>query len=179
MADFSTALAWTLEFEDPRHEYAKVPDDPPGAFAIAGVNSAAWPSEFEIIEQTPQAERAGPVAAFYQDEFWSQWLAQITSDEVTKRVFDAGVNMGKTVAAKLFQTAINEALTDPIRTPPVPLTGVDGVLGPQTVAAANQCVPAVLVQWFESVRCDHYEDIAAQDPTKGKYLAGWLTRAQA
>jgi hypothetical protein len=71
MADFATALAWTLEFEDPRHEYAKVPDDPPGVFAIAGVNSAAWPSEFEIIEQTPQAERAGPVAAFYQDEFWS------------------------------------------------------------------------------------------------------------
>jgi type VI secretion system secreted protein VgrG len=179
MASFQSALAWTLNFEDPRHEYAKVPDDPPGAFAIAGVNSAAWPKDFATINALGPDYRPAAVAQFYDEEFWNQWLAQIVSDEVAKRVFDAGVNMGKTTAARLFQEAVNEALTDPPRDPEATPLAVDGQLGPASVAAANACNPTVLVQWFESLRSDHYEEIAAANPSMEKYLAGWLARAQA
>ena len=171
MASFSTALAWTLDnWEDPSHEYKKAPDAPPGAFAIAGVNSAAWPEDFFAISTFPQNERAAPVAAFYSKHFWTNWLSQVASDEVAKRVFDAGVNMGSGTAAKLIQAAVNACGGS---------VAVDGQLGPGSLAAVNGCDPVALVTAFKKQRSDHYRRIVALNPANEKYLAGWLERAQA
>jgi lysozyme family protein len=172
VADFQTAITWTLtNWEDPKGTYEKGPDAPPGAFAIAGVNSAAWPNDFAAIDASELPQRATLVENFYLNHFWNQWLNEINSDEVAKRVFDAGVNMGSGTAVKLFQAAINASSQANIT--------VDGGLGPNTIAAANGCDEEALVEQFKAVRSQHYNNIVANNPADEKYLNGWLSRAQA
>ena len=171
MASFNVALAWTLDnWEDPSHEYKKDPDAPLGAFAIAGINSVAWPEDFAAINATPQADRAVPVAAFYSKHFWTSWLAALTSDEVAKRVFDAGVNMGSGTAAKMIQAAVNACGGS---------LAVDGQLGPASLVVVNGCDPVAVVDAFKQQRANHYRKIVTLNPSNQKYLAGWLERAQA
>jgi hypothetical protein len=179
MANFATALAWTLDnWEDPTHEYKITPDAPPGAFAIAGVNSVENPVAYNLIAAAEQDERAPLVANFYQNVFWNQWLEQLTSDDLAKRVFDAAVNMGSGTAVKLLQDAVNTII--------LPLDGAksfvvdDGQWGPQTLHGVRLCCDpsdSPLVRAFQNARADHYRAIVAAQPQDAKYLTGWLTRA--
>ena len=60
MADFLISYEWMLNNEDAAHSYAVVPDAPPGAHAISGINSSAFPSQFETIAALPQNQRGPP-----------------------------------------------------------------------------------------------------------------------
>jgi lysozyme family protein len=172
MSSFDIAFAWTMNFEDPKHEYATVPDEPPGAFAIAGVNSAAWPKDFATINALGQDYRPAAVAQFYREEFWNQWLEQIESDEVAKRVFDAGVNMGSGTATTILQKAI-------LQCDPDAAFDIDGVFGPHTLMRVNIEPPEKLATAFCAQRVQHYQAIVAANPALQEYLAGWLARATA
>jgi lysozyme family protein len=160
-----------LSNEDPAHAYAVVPDAPPGAHAISGINSAAFPSQFEAIEALQQNQRGPAVQNFYQTQFWNKWFAQLVSDEVAKRVFDASVNMGPGTAVNLLQQAVNDSS-------PATVLNEDGQWGPKTVGAANACDPVALVTAFKGARAFHYECIVKANPADEKYLAGWLARAE-
>jgi lysozyme family protein len=174
MADFNTAFQWAMQFEDPRMACEQVPDAAPAGapepcYAISGINSGAWPSQFATIAALAQAQRAPAVSAFYQAAFWNNWLAQLVSDDVAKRVFDFGVNAGAGTSVKTLQQAVNTlggSLT------------VDGGWGPMTLAAANAANQAALVQAFIAARVAHYQAIAAANSADQVYLKGWLARAQ-
>ena len=161
MASFDVALNWTLDFEDPRREYAIVPDAPAGAHAIAGVNSVEQPEAYAIIAALPQAQRALSVETFYRHQFWNPWLAQLTSDDLAKRVFDAAVNMGGGTAVKLLKQSL--------------ALHADGLWTPLTIWEANAEPNAV--EGFKQARAAHYRTIVAAQPQDAKYLAGWLARA--
>ena len=161
MASFDVCLDWLLDNEDSQRTYQSNPD--PGGFAIAGVNSAVFPEDYADIAALPSVARPVAVAAFYRREFWNQWYAQLTSDEVAKRVFDAAVNMGPGTACKLVQEAAGA----------VP----DEAWGPDTVAAINKCNPANLVTAFQQDRISHYQRIVAANPADAKYLPAWTARA--
>lgn len=110
--------------------------------------------------------------SFYHDIFWNQWLDQVTSDEVAKRVFDAAVNMGQGTAVKILQAAVNwtgDASTDALQ--------ADGVWGPNTLAEVNKCDPDQLVQKFKDLRVSHYQRIVDANPSDQQYLAQWTERA--
>jgi lysozyme family protein len=172
MADFLTAYNWMMDNEDAPRAYKTVPDAPPGAFAISGINSVAFPARFAAINALPQASRGGAVQSFYHDIFWNQWLDQVTSDEVAKRVFDAAVNMGQGTAVKILQAAVNwtgDASTDALQ--------ADGVWGPNTLAEVNKCDPDQLVQKFKDLRVSHYQRIVDANPSDQQYLAQWTERA--
>jgi lysozyme family protein len=170
LSDFQIALVWTLDFEDPRRLYATVKDV--GGYAISGINSAAFPQDFAAINAMTHADRIPAVAAFYQKNFWNQWLAQLESDEIAKRVFDASVNMGAVTAVKLLQGAINASLDDP----PI---AEDGAWGPITVKEANYRTAATLVGDFQRFRASHYQAIVAANPSDAIYLPAWIARATA
>lgn len=163
MADFATAYAWMMDNEDEAREYANVPDAPPGARAISGINSEAFPVQFAAIAAIAQANRGPAVQNFYESQFWNSWFAQLTSDDLAKRVFDESVNAGEGTAVKLMQMAISPSLT------------ADGCWGPKTVAAANS---GDYVTLFISLREQHYRNIAAANPADEKYLDEWLARAK-
>jgi lysozyme family protein len=162
MANFATALAWTLEFEDPTHEYKIEPDAPPGAFAIAGVNSVENAVAYHLIAASEQNERAPLVANFYHNAFWGWFHENMKSDETRKRFFDAGVNVGSITANKILQKAAGCAQ--------------DGVLGAVTLNAVNRAGDT-LVLAFQNARADHYKRIVSANPQDAKYLYGWLKRA--
>ena len=168
MASFEIAYEWMMNSEDARRAYARVSDSPPGAFAISGINSAAFPSDFAAIEAIPQSQRGPSIKRFYQLHFWNNWFSQLLSDDLAKRVFDAAVNMGAGTAIRLLQTAANAlggALT------------ADGGWGTLTLTAANSANPAALIAAFIEAREDHYREIVRNNPADEKYLEEWLARA--
>lgn len=169
MADFETAFNWTMDNEDSGREYKTVPDAPPGAHAISGINSAAFPSDFARIDALPIDQRPAAVESFYRLRFWSPWLAQIQSNELAKRVFDAEFNMGEGTGVKLLQTAVES-------TAGVSLV-VDGLWGPATLHGANACDPEAITEAFKAVRKQYYRDIVLKNPASAKYLNNWLARA--
>ena len=171
MADFLISYEWMLNNEDTAHSYAVVPDAPPGAHAISGINSSSFPSQFEAIQAIPQNQRGPAVQNFYQTQFWNQWFQQLTSDEVAKRVYDASVNMGGGTAVYLLQQAVNDSS-------PATVLNEDGLWGPKTVGASNACDPVALVAALKSARVFHYECIVKANPSDQEYLADWVARAE-
>jgi hypothetical protein len=174
MADFSVAFEWAMQFEDPRMACEQIPDAAPAGvpgpcYAISGINSGAWPAQFASIVALPPGQRSAAVQSFYQAMFWNNWLAQLTSDDVAKRVFDFGVNAGLGTSVKTLQQAVN-ALGGTL--------DVDGGWGPKTLAATNAADATALVQAFIRARAAHYQAIVAANPADGVYLKGWLTRAE-
>jgi lysozyme family protein len=169
---FEDAYNFMMDNEDYPRQYKTVPDAPPGAFAISGINSASYPAQFNAINAIPQAQRGPAIEQFYKTIFWNHWLEQLISVELAKRVFDTSVNMGPHMAVKLLQTAINSVVPSAVT--------VDGTWGPNTLAHAN-AIPATgpinVVDAFRSVREQHYKDIVAKNPDDQKYLKGWLARA--
>jgi hypothetical protein len=165
MANYQTAFEWLMESEDPQHLCAVVPDAPPGAHAISGINSAAFPYDFERISAILPEWRLPAVSDFYEAHFWNQWFAQFDSDELAKRVFDASVNMGAGTAVKLLQSVL------------WPSEVHDGLWGPLTVQAANDGNPTATVEGFKAARREHYLDIVKANLEDAKYLNTWLARA--
>lgn len=169
MASFEVAFEWTMDFEDPERKYAIVPDDPPGAHALSGINSAAFPQDFANISVLDLLQRPAAVQAFYKLRFWSPWIEQLTSDEPAKRIYDAEFNMGEGTGVKLLQMAVENVSGVTL--------GVDGLWGPATLHGANTCNPDMLAAAFRAVRIQHYRDIVVRNPAKAKFLANWLARA--
>ncbi len=171
MADFITCFRWAMAVEDPQMEFKTVPDAPPGSFSISGINSHAYPAQFAAINAIPQEQRGPAVQSFYQTEFWNQWYAQLSTNDIAKRVFDEAVNAGPGTAVKILQEAINSLGI-------MPSIAVDGGWGPNTVAAANACDLTELLKAFIKFRCARYSNIAEDNPSDAKYLDGWLERAE-
>lgn len=155
MADWDVCYNWVLDNEDAARAYAIVPDAPPGAHAISGINSAAYPLQFAKISALPPDQRGVEVENFYQAAFWNKWYAQLASDELAKRVFDVAVNMGPGTAVKLLQNAAGCA--------------ADGCWGPATLAAVN-AMGDFLVVPFKTARLAHYQAIVKRNPALAHYL---------
>ena len=178
MADWDTAYNWMMNFEDAARACAPVSDACPvgvagPCFAISGINSGAWPEEFEAIHALPQDQREPFVQQFYENHFWNKWYAQLVSDELCKRVFDFAVNGGSGASVRCLQQALNHLAGD---------VGAqlvdDGDWGPITVDAANSADPGELVEAFQAERVAYYQAIAATHPGMAVYLGNWLARAQ-
>lgn len=165
MGNFEIDYAFMMRNEDQAQAHAIVADAPPGAHAISGINSAAFPADFAKIAAIPQAQRGVAVEQFYFSHFWDKWFAGITSDDVAERIFDTTVNIGMGRAVKIAQSAVN-SLGENIN--------VDGAWGPATLNAINSCDPQALVQAFDNARVAHYEENDGNSP----YLAQLLARAR-
>jgi lysozyme family protein len=102
----------------------------------------------------------------YEIDFWAKLhLDQINDQAVANKVFDLAVNMGVGTAARFLQAAAG-----------VPQ---DGVIGPQTIAAANAMDPVALLGSIKAWAANRYRDIAAANPLLAGNLTGWLSRLQA
>ena len=173
MAHWNTAYNWMMDNEDTARACAQVPDAPPGAFAISGINSAAWPEEFAAVAALPQNQREPLVQQFYENHFWNMWYAQLVSDDLCKRVFDFAVNAGSAASVRCLQQAPN-ALAGSGAAQIVD----DSDWGPMTLDAANSADPAALVEAFQVERAAYYQAIVAAKPHLSIYLAAWIARAR-
>jgi lysozyme family protein len=164
---FEEAFNFMMDNEDYARQYKTVSDAPIGAHAISGINSAAYPKQFALINAIPQIQRGEAVKNFYRTEFWNSWMDKINSIDLVKRVFDAAVNMGPNMAVILLQKAINSVNPNTV--------AIDGAWGQKTVENANK---DNFVDEFKAVRIQHYKDIVAKKPSNKQYLSAWIARAQ-
>jgi len=94
----------------------------------------------------------------YRARYWTPIQGDDLPAAIAFQVFDAAVNHGTGQAAKWLQAAAG--------------TTQDGVIGPQTLAAARQMEPAILGLLFNSARMFFYTNLSTW-PTFGK---GWTRR---
>ena len=98
--------------------------------------------------------------------YWNRYWVSEHCDQLPGRVgallFDCSVNPGPGVAPKFLQRALGVT--------------ADGVIGPQTLASANQQDPIALCTSMTNQRTAYYEAVVDAHPEDQEYLAGWLRR---
>jgi len=152
VADFEQAIRITLQWEG---GYSNDLDDPGGATNF-GITQADMPDTDIRSLTEPQAVQ------YYYEHYWKPLYSQIQSQLVANKIFDMGVNLGIGTAVKLLQEALG-----------VP---VDGQFGPNTLAVTNEQGEALLPA-YKAKLVEHYQNLVVRNPNLGKFLDGWLRRA--
>src|SRR5690606_5548293 len=112
--------------------------------------------------------REDAIAIYYRDFYVKYGYDRLRDEAVATKVFDMAVNMGPAAAHRLLQEALVFLGYD---------IAVDGIIGPQTIGAANKADPKRVLQVLKWLAAHHYYRIAAQRPQSRAFLVGWLTRA--
>lgn len=151
MSYFDRAIKYVL-----KHEGGLVHDSAdPGGLTNRGITKRDYP-HLDIAHLTEDQ-----TVEIYRKDYWRPIYDDMTSEDAACKIFDMAVNMGHRQAHKLLQRAVG--VED------------DGVFGPVTLAAANACSDLV------SELCNHqaafYHSLVAKRPAMGKFLKGWLKRA--
>lgn len=142
--------------------YVNDPRDPGGETKY-GISKRQYP-ELDIANLT----REDAIAIYYRD-WWRRYRYDRLQDEsVATKVFDLAVNMGPATLHRLLQEALVFLGYD---------IAVDGIIGPQTIEAANKADPERLLQVLRWLAAHHYYRIAAQRTQSQAFLMGWLRRA--
>lgn len=128
--------------------YVNDPKDPGGETKF-GISKRSYPTE-DIPNLTLQ--RAQEI---YKRDYWDKLHCEELSTPLDIFVFDAGVNQGATVAAKLLQKVCGVVQ--------------DGIIGVGTIVASNKSEAAEL---FMADRAIRY----TQTNNADVYLRGWLKR---
>ena len=159
-----------------------------------GLRSPVPPTGYPALNKALAADNTltAQVKAFYKADFWDGLrLDEVRSQAVAEQLADHGVNAGPARAGRLLQFALRQlgyaALAE------------DGVLGPATLRAANECPPRLLYNELVALRQAFYRYRAAvatppaSSPVRGllerlrvrpdasqrPFLAAWLGRVAA
>ncbi len=143
---FDRAVALVLAHEG---GYVNDPRDPGGETRY-GISKRAYP-DVDILHLTEEQAKA-----IYKRDYWDKLRTDEIPEELAICLFDAAVNMGRDRAVRLLQRACGVAQ--------------DGVMGGNTIAAANR-LPEAVVR-FSAERVIACTGIRGFD-TFGK---GWLRR---
>jgi lysozyme family protein len=173
MAEFNQAIEQTLQWEG---GWVNNPADPGGAtlFGIARNRHPEWDGWSRVDELKQQSlNPAGVLNAddnlktsaieFYRKNFWDYDCLE--SQAIANKVFDLGVNSGKSHAVKFLQQAAGAT--------------VDGIFGPGTCVAANACNSAVLIEKIRCMALVYYKALIAANPSLQRFWNGWSRRIEA
>jgi len=147
-----------------RHEggYVHDPADPGGETKY-GISKRSYP-ELDIANLTREQ-----AIEIYRRDWWERYgYDRLQDDAVATKLLDMAVNMGPATAHRLLQEALVFLGYD---------IAVDGIIGPQTIVAANRADPRRLLQVLRWLAAHHYYRIAAKRPQSRAFLIGWLRRA--
>ncbi|MDE2229887.1 MAG: secretion activator protein [Alphaproteobacteria bacterium] len=127
-----------------------------------GISAASYPN-LDIANLS-----ADEACAIYRRDWWDRLgLARLPAP-LGAKLLDAAVNLGANPAIACLQRALRANGRS---------VAEGGVLGPETIAAAQAApVEGVLAALREAL-AGHYRLIAARHPERERYLAGWLARA--
>ena len=142
--------------------YVNDPRDPGGETKY-GISKRSYP-DLNIANLT----RGDAIAIYYRDWWQRYGYNRLQDDAIATKVFDMAVNMGPGTAHRLLQEAL-VFLGYPV--------AVDGILGLQTITAANLADPSRLLRVLRWLAAYHYYRIADQRPQSRAFLLGWLRRA--
>lgn len=118
-----------------------------------GISAASYPDE-DIAGMTE--ERATEI---YLRDFWEKYRCDELPEPIAFLTFDTVVNAGPGNGIRILQRAVG--------------TTADGVIGPQTIAAANRADPRQAVIRYTVERLLHYVSLS----TFSTFGRGWLMRS--
>ncbi len=156
MAKFDLSIPTILKHEG---GYVNDPDDPGGETNF-GISKRQYP-KLDIANLTLEQAKV-----LYQQDYWK--YDDIISQPVATKVFDMAVNMGHGRAHRILQEALQN-VGEPVR--------IDGILGPQTIKAANGSEYEELLKEICILMAVRYTQIALARPTSRKFLHNWMRRA--
>lgn len=109
----------------------------------------------------------------YRRDWWERYgYERIKELDVATKVFDLAVNMGASSAHRCLQRALHACGQRHVV--------IDGIIGPQTIAACNQVTPpAALLVGLRAEAAAHYRQLIARNETLKRFEKGWLNRAYA
>lgn len=133
-----------------------------GGYTAYGISSKYHPEFFEGVKDIHDEEEMRPkVKDFYLKNYWNA----LRCDELPLVhgvwLHDVGVNSGRT-GIRHFQEACE--------------TAQDGVIGNNTISAANAIPAEVINDRMVQIRSAFYRRLADQKDQE-KFLRGWLNRA--
>lgn len=141
------------------------PSDP-GGITHWGISFRSYPELGEEGIRNLTREQAAEI--YYRDFYAKYGYARINDEAVATKVFDMAVNMGPATAHRLLQEAL-VFLGEQV--------AVDGIIGPQTIGAANRADPGRLLQVLRWQAAERYFRLVEQRPHLRAFLLGWLRRA--
>jgi len=151
-----------------RHEggYVYDPADPGGETKY-GISKRSYP-QLDIRNLTREQ-----AVEIYRRDWWDRYgYDRIKSLDVAAKVFDLAVNMGPAAAHKCLQRALHACGQRHVT--------IDGVLGPQTIGAANNVRPrAMLLAALRAEAAAYYRHLVERRPELRRFEQGWLNRAYA
>lgn len=136
-----------------------ISDDPAdsGGFTKFGIAQNAHP-DIDVRSMT-----LAQASQIYAAQYWHPLRCDDLPEAVAIMVFDAACGSGIRVAAQALQRALG--IED------------DGVIGPQTIAAAKAMDQMLLCERIKQKRFDFFDSIVARRPSNVKFLPGWKRRA--
>lgn len=162
MADIKRALVKIFGTEG---GYVNDPHDPGGETRY-GISKRSYP-HVNIAALT--IDRAADI---YRADYWDRLsLGDIVNQTIAEEIFDTAVNCGVGTAAKIAQEAVN------LTNYPEPDIGVDGRIGPKTIAAINNHKsPLSLYKALNGLQFVRYMNICKAKPIQERFMRGWLKR---
>jgi len=107
--------------------------------------------------------------AIYQEHFWLPSRVRELKTDLRHHYFDHCVNAGQRNGVRVLQQACSKASLNGADGNPV---DVDGLIGTNTISAANR----LLVGLLRQERLLYYHDLVERKPELGRYLKGWSLR---
>lgn len=137
----------------------------PGGETKFGISKRTYPS-VDIKNLTRDQ-----AADIYRRDWWDRLrLGEIQDPDVAAKVMDLAVNVGAGTGFRLLQRALLAAGQK---------VTVDGVMGPQTLAAVNAAEPRILLAALRAEAAGHYRLLIAKNPKLAVFEQGWTNRAYA
>jgi lysozyme family protein len=154
MATFELAIPIVL-----RHEggYVNDPADPGGETNF-GISKRSYPDV--DIKNLTQNE----AMVIYRTHWWDRYnYGAIIPQAVANKIFDMAVNLGASRAHKIVQKVLQ--------------IDQDGIIGPATLAELNTQSSLKVIVGLQDTQAQFYRNLVLADPSKQKFLQGWLNRA--
>ena len=144
-----------------KHEGGYVNDSSdPGGETSYGISKRAYPDvDIKALSKDDAVD-------IYRRDYWNKAKVEKIPENLRLIYFDMVVNMGRSRAGKILQTAISAK--------GVP-TEVDGKVGPQTIRNAKKS--KLEPERLRSYRVKYYASLVTRKPSLEKYWYGWYRRA--
>lgn len=179
MADFNKSIEVILKHEGtPTNHWVCDPRDPGGEtqWGISMLfikNEKITPQELGIANFNPGCLKAvtlDTVKNIYKKYFWDRYhYEKINDNNVATKIFDAAVNMGPKRGHILAQRAANDCGQK---------ISIDGIIGPKTIEAINNCQPSEFLNQMIVQMSNYYNNLVKQKPQLQCFLKNWLYRAK-
>lgn len=155
--------------------YVNDPDDPggPTKYGVTQATLAAYLGRPVSASEVAALDRER-VRRIYRSMYYDAPRIGLAPQALQPFLLDTAVNHGPAEAVRMLQRVLADTGATGL--------AIDGVMGPDTAEAARAAIARIGKRLLSSVADERrrvYLRLAAERPALGKFLGGWLARADA